>query len=167
MEWNIRKAVPGEEEAVSHILAATWKTAYQGILDQVYLDRIDENGPRRLARFKQDIAQGNVLVARRGEDILGAAFTGPCRDADFPGCAELHALYLLDSSQHSGGGTALLRAAQAQFRGQGYRRMIVCCLAQNPSCAFYAHRGGERVKETAWETQDGRSYPLAVFAFAL
>lgn len=167
MEWSVRKAVPGEEAAVSHILAATWQTAYKGIIDQAYLDRIDESSPLRLSRFAQDIARGNILVAQRGGEIPGAAVTGPCRDADFPGCGELHALYVLDSAQSAGGGSALLRAAQEQFRKEGCRKMIVCCLAQNASCAFYAHMGGERVKETAWDTRDGRSYPLAVFAFAL
>lgn len=166
MDFQIRKAVPGEEKQVVHVMVQTWKTAYKGIVDQPFLDHLSEDGEKRLSSIHRDIAEGKIFVAATGDEIVGIAIYGTARDEKYAECGELYALYVLDACQRSGIGGQLVNAVENDLARKGYREMIIGCLSENPSRSFYEKMGGRRAEEKAC-TIGGRDYRESIYRYEL
>ena len=52
-------------------------------------------------------------------------------------------MYLLDSVKGKGFGKILFNKAITELKDMGYNKMIIGCLAQNPSNNFYIHMNGK------------------------
>ena len=166
MDFQIRKAVPGEEKQVIHVNIQTWKTAYKGIVDQPFLDDLSEDGEKRLAGIRRDIAAEKVYVAATGGEIVGIAIYGAARGGKYAGCGELYALYVLDACQRSGIGGQLVNTVENDLARKGYREMIIGCLSENPSCGFYGKMGG-RLTEENTRMIGGRDYRESIYRYEL
>lgn len=166
MDFQIRKAVPGEEKQVARVNIQTWKTTYKGIVEQAFLDNLSENGEKRLANIRRDIAEEKVDVAEANGKIVGIAIYGAARDEKYAGCGELYALYVLDACQQSGIGGRLVNTVENDLARKGYRKMIIGCLSENPSCGFYEKMGGRQTDEKAC-TIGGRDYRESIFRYEL
>jgi GNAT superfamily N-acetyltransferase len=145
---NIEIFVPGEanlrEVAAVHV--ASWRTTYAGIVPDTHLASLSVD--RYHERHRQLVIQQGVrcLAARDNSlgRIIGLANGGPSRDADAQASAgELYAMYLLESHQRRGIGTALLRRLAEQLAADGFRSCSAWVLADNPSRAFYERLGGQ------------------------
>lgn len=112
MSVVVLPAVVDDMRAVEAVRIATWKTAYRGLLPDDLLDelRLDDDRVSQLtARFGDD--EFDVLVAVAGEQVVGFASSGACRDEDLPGARELWAVYVLPEHWDTGAGAALVAAA--------------------------------------------------------
>ena len=129
---------------VSEIAIKGWQTAYRGIVDDEYLDKlsIDEFYQKRL----KDYAENGFVVAEEKNKILGFcryregnAYGDKFLDVD----CEILALYVKPELKRKGIGKALVDYVKNEFRENKYSKMIIWCLKDNyPSRAFYEKMGG-------------------------
>lgn len=165
MDFCVRKAELGEEAQICAVLTATWKTAYRGIVDDTFLDAlaVDE---ARLARMREQIESGGVFVALDTERIVGAALFGEAVKETCAGRGELYALYVLPEHHGAGLGRGLVDAVCAELAARGFRKVVIGCLADNPSRGFYERLGCKLDAETVCRI-GGRDYPECIYTFAL
>lgn len=140
----IRLAVPEDAEGIARVRVETWRSAYQGIVPQKFLDELDaaKDAARWNQAMKEAPANRFALVADDPQaGIIGFAAGGPSRDQD-PGSGELYALYVLDEHQRRGVGQALWAAFREEAAERGFPRLWIWVLEANPNEAFYRRMGG-------------------------
>jgi GNAT superfamily N-acetyltransferase len=165
-----RPAVPADYEPVAALRAATWRAAYEGIIDRAILDRATAPGGPRAA--PPPYRSMLVAVDDRDQAVIGFASHGPERrvatlDSSLtassagqpPGPAipsqaeltpagaaglvgELYALYVTPDLWSAGVGRALLGAALTALRAAGYRRMVLWTLTDNARARRFYERAG-------------------------
>jgi GNAT superfamily N-acetyltransferase len=94
-------------------------------------------------------AVGKRRPGRKIADFIRAAIREPVLTYD----AELYSIYLLQSAQRQGIGTALLKELAGSLLIDGFKSMIVWVLEKNPSKDFYAKSSAQVV--TAKDIQIG------------
>ena len=161
--WKIREAQLEDVRAVSEVHVAAWKSTYAGLIPDTYLQTLSvekraemwagalrqrEKDPRCKTLFVCEDAQGQ---------IQGFAAGGLEREPECGYDAELYAIYLRRELQRSGAGRLLTQALARWLHSQGYRRMRVWVLEENPSRAFYENLGGTLLPETKTVEIGGKS----------
>lgn len=139
----VRPAVLGDEAGIARVHVQGWHEAYTGRIPSSLLERMDieryTQGWRRSLAGERPAGEpaGRWWVAVQGDEIIGFASSGPCRDPDRTfDDLELYAIYVLAAHYGSGAGAALLDAAV------GDRPATLWVLADNPRAqAFYAKHG--------------------------
>lgn len=170
MSFHIRPAVPVDGPGIARVRVTTWRKAYQGIIDQNYLDRfdIDVEGIRWCEYLGRIDASRCVFVAELDQDsepglgigglrpkIAGYCMAGPNRDSDAEYSGELYAIYVLPAYHGQGIGRALFNAASAWLAEKGHAGMILFVLRDNdPSRRFYEAMGGTPIREQMIEIGD-------------
>lgn len=158
-------------DRVAEIRVGGWRTAYQGLIPQSYLDALDvaQDGGRRRAHCSQ--ADGSVvdLVAEQGGRIVGWVCHGPYRDGEVrTEDVELYAIYV-DSGQYGTGiGQSLLQESVRRCTAAGHARMLLWVLKDNARARRFYERGGFRADgaEEPFEV-DGVEVPEVRYARAL
>jgi ribosomal protein S18 acetylase RimI-like enzyme len=149
-ELRIRPPEGGDAAALAYAQVQSWRRSFRGILPDAYLDQaIDEDDRRRdwehlLDRL--DETDGNVLVAQRGDDVIGFAHLGPSDDDDVDAreVGELYSLHVLPDARGDGVGRTLLEAAADRLRGRGFAEGVLWVLAANePARSLYEAEGWE------------------------
>lgn len=148
---TIREAVPEDAATIAHVHVASWKTTYAGIIPQVHLDALSVED--RAAGWQKHIKDkaNTILVVEDEAGVFGfaagRAIMHPVEGYE----AELGAIYLLESHQRRGAGTALMRRMAADLQRQGFHNMVVWVLRLNPACGFYQRLGGMQAAEQTIE----------------
>lgn len=145
-DYEIRKNEFKDQSQMARIKVDGWKNAYDLIISSDYLNSLnyEEQTKRYEASFEE--YKNLVLVAVRGEEVLGYACynTTPNLD-DFQ--SELVSLYIKPSEIGRGIGTALFTETCKELRNLDKRNMIVWCLSDNKNAInFYKKLGGKIVK---------------------
>lgn len=150
---EIRSATPDDSPALAHILVRGWQESYKHIIDQDWLDALDENEYR--AQWQKWFADENwqVLIAH-DDDGTAAGFAGFGKlKTPPPGSspirplysAELYAIYILPEFWRQGLGTKLVRDAAAQLVTMKHKSLCLWTMEKNKQAIdFYKHLGGER-----------------------
>lgn len=148
---TIRRATVDDAASIADVHVAAWRTTYQKIVDQAYIDALAV--PERAAAWTQrltanDPSAPDIFVAiAPDQTIVGFASGGPIREPFLDFDAELHAIYLLEALQGAGLGRRLIREwARAALR-RGLHAAIVRVLADNPACAFYEKLGATLLRD--------------------
>ena len=124
--------------AVGEVYAEGWKSAYQRILPQRFLDKL--NYERWSAVLHAD-PSATVGLFEEGR-LLGAATIGYQREEGREGFGEIMSLYLLPECIGQGYGTALLSAAEAKLREDGCEGVTVWVMnANTKAISFYLRKG--------------------------
>jgi ribosomal protein S18 acetylase RimI-like enzyme len=123
----------------------TWQAAYEHAFGSERLATIDVR--RREERWRQRLAAPEprhvVLVAEKGGSVVGFASCGESRDT--AGEGELYAIYVLPEAWGSGAGPALMAAALAALRAEGFATASLWVLDDNPRAQrFYEREGWAR-----------------------
>jgi ribosomal protein S18 acetylase RimI-like enzyme len=163
--WNLpfpRIRPAGEHDCVRigalHVTA--WREAYGGLLPAELLAGLDPG--RRADQWRRHLAGDDELAGLWvGEDAAGAPVgfvaTGAPQDGALGWDAEIHALYVLGSTQRQGLGRRLLEIAAAHLADQGAGTLGLWVPRDNaPGRAFYGGTGGRPVGERV-EPIGGRS----------
>jgi len=155
----IRRARPGDADAIGEAHVAVWRSAYAGILPERYLS--DLSATRQAAHWRRmlasPVAGHAVFVAvATGPDspdviagaprIVGFASGGRARSG-VREAGEIETLYLLEDWRERGVGRRLMRALAAHLNAIGCRSVMLWVLRDNPSRWFYQHLGGRPVAE--------------------
>jgi ribosomal protein S18 acetylase RimI-like enzyme len=153
--FTIRPATVDDAEELAQVNVDTWRSAYAGIMPDDVLAGLDLG--EWTARKRQQLSEPGpftTLVATAGPAIVGFVSYGPYRidsqtDGEPVPAGEVLAVYVHPKRQGAGAGRALMDAAAAGLRRQGFPELRLWVLEDNaPSRRFYERYGlvtdGER-----------------------
>ena len=139
---DIREATTADAALISRIIATSWHSAYQGLIDPVYLSRLPE--AYWLPSMRAWLESGRMYgyIAEIDGAAVGCVIYGRGRDEDHANWGEIVSLYLLPVVEGQGLGHALLTAALDALHADGYDRVYLWCIAGNHRAdTFYRHCG--------------------------
>ncbi|MFF7160281.1 GNAT family N-acetyltransferase [Streptomyces sp. NPDC008086] len=154
---GIRRMRLADCDRVAEIRVGGWRSAYQGLMPQSYLDAMDvaQDAERRRVHFT-GAGRGVVnLVAEEEDRVVGWACHGPYRNGEaHTEDAELYALYVDPVRYGAGTGHALLQESIRRCTAAGRRRMLLWVLKDNTRARRFYERAGFRA--------DGAEEPFEV-----
>lgn len=165
MEITIRNINVEDIPAVVDIQIEGWKTAYRGIIDDLFLDSVDRQS--RIEQRKKDYKDGQFIVAVQNDEIVGfCRYYDNVLSSDGQDCdCEIMALYVKPELKRQGIGKKMLNYAVSDFKNMGRNKMILWCLKENyPSRTFYEKMGGQIIGEHKIEF-GGKAYQEVGFCF--
>lgn len=141
----IRKAASRDADAIAAINEESWRSAYQGVIPHLHLQRLlARSGPTSWRKRLDEGAQ--VLVLTFDEQVQGYALIGPAHRTGSLRAGEIFELYVRPEYQGVGLGGRLFDAARETLERQRYEGLVVWALAENENaCRFYRGRGGKPV----------------------
>ncbi len=144
--FSIRRAGPADSEVITRVHAASWRTTYQGLVEDAFLDEFFDRGldDRIAARRSQRHDDLTWVAVTPANHVVGYLQTGPTRDLGFPEYpVELYAIYLVKGWQRLGVGRALVRPLAEAVHDSPNRGVLVWALEQNPARDFYESLGDQ------------------------
>jgi L-amino acid N-acyltransferase YncA len=141
----VRDAEVGDVSAISRLHVVGAHARYREILPDHPLDHAPYD--KSASRWRAMIAsrretKRHILVAVRGDDVVGFVCGGPERNGNKAYTAELYALYVASSHERVGIGRALFDALVARLRAEGHERMTASVLSGSRVRSWYERRGG-------------------------
>ena len=126
-----------------------WKTAYNGIVEDRYLDTM--NKEEKIKKRQKDYMLNGFIIAELNNEIVGFcryvdnnSFSAEVEEAD----CELLAIYVKSDLKYIGIGTKLFQYVENEFIKKGKSKMILWCLKDNEaSKKFYTKMGGTIICE--------------------
>lgn len=140
----IREATAADADAVAGVQHRAWWRAYAEYVPPERFGTLEELVVRWHRLLAPRAGAPHVtLVFDQGGQVAGFASVGPARDADAtPATGELRAVYVDPPAQGAGVGRALLDAADARLRGQGFAEAVLWVFAENAMAReLYERRG--------------------------
>lgn len=165
-DYVIRKNEFKDQAQMARIKVDGWKNAYDKIISSSYLKTLnyEEQAKRYEASFEE--YQDLVLVAVRGEEVLGYSCYNTTPNVDHFE-SELVSLYIKPSEMKRGIGTSLFIETCKELRALDKSNLIVWCLSSNEGAIkFYEKLGGRNVKTKEAKIGD-RTYKEYGFYFQL
>jgi ribosomal protein S18 acetylase RimI-like enzyme len=162
---NIRAAGAADINDISRVLAASWNTAYRGIVDDGYLDSLKND---RWVSFLTSGFNDNSLfsmVAQIGREIIGAAILSKAENENE---ADLVSFYILPDKIGQGIGHAFYGGIEAELKSRGFVSCILDVLENNKrAIRFYESHGFVNSGREVTAVLGGRGYTCKVFEKAL
>ena len=134
---NIRTAVLEDICTISHVLAASWKSAYRGIVHDKYLDALDNNHwvDFLLAGMKNKTVFAMIL--EEGQKIIGAAILSEAEQE-----SHLVSFYLLPEKIGQGLGHVFYSGIETELKNRGLTKCVLDVLEHNRrAIRFYEAHG--------------------------
>jgi GNAT superfamily N-acetyltransferase len=124
---------------VANVHVRSWRVAYRGLIDQAYLDGLDE--AERRERWKQGLAryawpERGTLVAERDGQVIGFAHLSTGDES------EIHAIYAIPEAWGTGVGRALMDEAIARLQDAGCTEAVLWVLATNERARRFYEKAG-------------------------
>jgi predicted N-acetyltransferase YhbS len=142
---EVREATPADARAVAEVHIRSWRSAYQGLVAQQYLDALNvEDRAERFALDRMEMSGPYTLVAVDGDTIRGHVTIGRCRDDDLAGSGEIWALFVDPRSWVAGIGRALVTAGCDRLRTAGHESASLWVLSANAGARRFYERTGWR-----------------------
>jgi len=151
---TLRDVSAADAAGIAAVHVDAWRAAYAGLIDQAVLDAqsVDTRTAmwstwieRSLAGESTDAAGSaphRLIVAERGDRIVGWATFGGGRDADAARLGELAGLYAHPTAWSQGVGHALIRRVEHELRADGWTRAYAWVLKGNArAIRFYEAHG--------------------------
>lgn len=147
---EIRRAEPGDAEALAHLHIDVWDDAYTGLMPQQLLDDRRSRVEERVERWREILGEDpDVYLAVGPDGLIGFAGAGRGEDNDVDTELELKALYVRASWWGTGIGYALFEQAV------GDRAAYLWVLAGNERAVHFYERQGFRLDGTRDEQDEG------------
>jgi GNAT superfamily N-acetyltransferase len=147
MKFMVRQALPEDAPGIASVQVESWKTTYAGIVPDAFIASLTV--AEQTLRWQEPLVarSASIFVAEDQSGIFGFAAGGAHREALGDYDTELYAIYLFRDRQQQGAGRALVGAVAEALRAQGFHRMLVWVLEQNPAVEFYSHLGAIEVAQ--------------------
>lgn len=142
---NIREAQIEDCDAIARVCVDTWRTAYQGLIKDDYLEQMSYS---RFSKSYQELLSGAMdgkllLVAvNTADQVVGFILGGPERKGHPHYSGEIYALYVKEDCQGQGIGSGLFRSAVDWLKLRGHRSFMLWMLSGNRYHGFYQQHGG-------------------------
>lgn len=150
MDIYIREANIADVQAIAKVHVATWNSTYENIIPEVYLKSKTCKGQEEkwLKRiFENDATNEFLYVAlTENDDIIGFA-CGSAQNDDIKFKGTIAAIYILKDFQRKGLGKKLIKTIVERLDKNGIENLIIWAFAENPSCSFYEHINGKKVRK--------------------
>lgn len=170
MEINnikIRKAQLKDLESIAEIKVAGWQSAYQGIIDDEYLNSMSVS--EQMERLKSYSLE-TVFIAEKDNEILGF-----CRIYDYDKSVyedkeidcEIREIYVKSNIKRMGIGSRLFNYTLANFKEKDKKKLYIGCLEDNHNARkFYEKMGG--IPETGKDIEvGGNVYSIVSYVYNL
>lgn len=139
-----------EEDAglISRMIAATWRSAYQELIDPVYLARLPD--AYWLPAMRTWLGSGRMygFIAERDGQPVGCVIFGRGRDEDLAGWGEIVSLYVLPEASGQGVGALLLNTALQVLREEEYRQVYLWSICGNDRAETFYQQHGFRLTDS-------------------
>ncbi|MFQ3543992.1 GNAT family N-acetyltransferase [Halobacillus rhizosphaerae] len=145
MDIVIREASVKDAEEIAKVSVSSWKTAYQGILPNEFLTKLDYHSKTNKWNHVILEKQGKVLVAEENGSVIGFIHGGSERTNEYFYQGELYAIYLYKDYQGGGIGRRLIRELAGKLKETGMGSLLVWVLSESKSREFYEKLGGRKV----------------------
>lgn len=167
LKFKIRKSLPIDVDDIARIHTDSWKSTYQGIIEQDFLDQL--NFEDRLASAERRVVnpQLNCLVAIETElnKVIGFADFGKCREKNSDADVELYAIYLYEEFQNFGAGKLLFDQGFSRLKEMNYKKMMVSVLEKNEASRIFYEKMGGRTAKGDHVDIEGIRYPTATYVW--
>jgi ribosomal protein S18 acetylase RimI-like enzyme len=146
---KIRKAIVEDARGIANVQVKTWRTTYQGIVPDDYLDAmsVEEQAERFEVGLRNTERNQTFYVVEEDErgEVVGFICGGESRHKEkYPVYdGELYAIYIMKDMQGKGLGSKLVSTLVEWLKDQEYKQMLVYVLADNPAKNFYESLGAE------------------------
>ncbi|MDL2289405.1 GNAT family N-acetyltransferase [Clostridia bacterium OttesenSCG-928-F22] len=157
---QVRAAVYKDIDAISEVLATSWKSAYRGIVNDDYLDRLKNS--HWIDFLSAGLNDGNIFVRVLEDDqhIAGVAILSP----EKMNIVNLVSFYLLPDKIGRGFGHAFYESIQAELIGKGFSKCMLDVLENNErAIRFYEAHGFVKTNKTIMATLGNCEYPCNVY----
>jgi GNAT superfamily N-acetyltransferase len=148
MTVTVRLAAREDARAIATVRIETWRAAYEGLIDQAVLDRmnVDREAQRRAELWEHyhSDARGAELIAEVDGELAGWAAMGPSLDEDLSADGQIYAMYALPSFWSAGVGHALMVDAESRLRAAGFESAHLWVLQGNERAGSFYERHGWR-----------------------
>lgn len=149
MTVTVRRATAGDARAIATIRTTSWRAAYDGLIPDALLQRLDVDREAHLRALHWSSRHADPrtveLLAVVDRQPVGWASAGVCRDADAPARrGELQALYALPAQWSQGVGHALITAIETSLAASGFTSASLWVLDGNERAARFYERHGWR-----------------------
>ncbi len=139
----LRRAEPGDEDAIAKVHVRSWQAAYRGLLPDSYLDTLDPGERAALYTFGEQGPDRPITIAAVIEGVIyGFATTGRCRDADAPNAGELYAIYVDPEWWGRGVGQLLIADVRRHLTSLGHNEVVLWVLVGNERAERFYTRDG-------------------------
>lgn len=139
---NLREATAADAAVISRIIATSWRSAYQGLIDDAYLARLPEEYWLPSMRTWLDSGRMYGLIAEENGFPVGSIIFGRGRDASLDASGEIVSLYVLPEVMGKGIGDALLTSALRVLQEDGYAQVYLWAIQGNARAdRFYIKHG--------------------------
>ncbi|MDN4525625.1 GNAT family N-acetyltransferase [Fictibacillus fluitans] len=141
---EIRKALPGDEEAIAFVHVDSWRTTYKGVVDEEYLQKMSVEDRKAMWKgiIEKPLPENQLYVACINQEIIGFCSGGANRTGRFLYDGEIYAIYILQEYQRRSIGSRLIRKLAQGFLDSGYHTMLVWVLQDNPCKVACERLGG-------------------------
>ena len=142
VDYIIRYNRLEDQSQMARIKINGWQNTYDQIIASKYLKGMDYEEQTQRYYRSFDEYKNRVLVAVKGNEVLGYACFDP-KEKAFKYDSELESLYIKNSEHNKGIGTALFKEVSKELLANGRKNMIVWCLVDNTNAInFYENLGG-------------------------
>lgn len=142
VDYIIRYNRLEDQSQMARIKIDGWQNTYDQIIASKYLKGMDYEEQTQRYYRSFDEYKNRVLVAIKGNEVLGYACFDP-KEKAFKYDSELESLYIKNSEHNKGIGTALFKEVSKELLANGRKNMIVWCLVDNINAInFYKNLGG-------------------------
>ena len=142
----LRRATPGDLDAVTDFHVAVWRATYRDIAPAEAIEKLDHAHRRQSwERTLADPAR-HTLFARANGAISGLVSFGPPSYGAFGDAGEIKHLYVATTYRRTGLGQRLLLAARSALLDTGFPATALAVVSENrDALAFYRATGGKTV----------------------
>lgn len=145
---TLQEATAADAALISRIIATSWKSAYQGLIDDAYLARLPEEYWLPSMRSWLDSGRMYGYIAVEGGLPVGCVVLGRGRDDGYAAWGEIVSLYVLPEAMGKGVGSLLLEKASADLHADGYDHIYLWTIAgYDHADRFYRRHGFAPTKD--------------------
>lgn len=143
MDYQIRRAVLGDEETLALIQTESWKAAFADILSPEELKRCTEL-EKAITMYRKILSagygNGYILEVERKPHCI--AYWAKTRENNMPGYAELICIHSLSDRWRKGYGSEMMERTLADIKEAGYNKVMLWVFVENERARkFYEAKG--------------------------
>jgi ribosomal protein S18 acetylase RimI-like enzyme len=135
----VKQAALDDIKSMSSLMAASWKSAYRGIVNDSYLDMLrDDHWVSNLTVGIKDESLFAFALEENGH-MIGAAILNKTSESD---TIELTSIYLLPGQIGRGYGALFYQGIETEIKSRGYKTCVLDVLENNDrAIRFYTKHG--------------------------
>lgn len=164
----IRPVEKADLDTVAKIKVETWNNSYKGIVDNIYLEKM--NYKKTANKWLKNFNNENFIVAVADDQIMGFCRYGNRIDEidrfkDYDG--EIYAIYIDKRFQRQGIGNKMVEYACNELKKQNKNKILIWCLKDNLNARKFYERINGKVLGFKNSNIGGKEYNEIAYGYYL